>query len=1444
MAVTVAQLLIQVDANVEAAVQGIESVNTEMINLVRAVNNLNAPLQQMLGQMQQVRTTSVQAAQAHRQHVGALQELTDWFGKGAAAFAGFVAARVGYQLMSQAVSGLLEVTIGYNSQLETTQNAMAAMLRGTNASTGALNDMSVGMERARALTYEFQRLALASPFEFKDIQRTAGELIRYGIAIKDVVALTADIQNVGAAIAASGGDAAGAMERLAYALGQVHASGVVRGQELRQLYNAGVNIGEVYAIVGKEINKTAGEVAALQEAGKLQSDVFIAAFQKWSQINFGDMAAIQSRTFSGAMNNIKEAINIVGSTAFAPLFRQISLTAQKIAEFAGNQEFRVWAAGVGAVIEAVANGIGQLAGIFASALGAVLDVVVTIGQLIYQAMQWLNPFATHSPSLVDSVESGLERVRQAFDNLGRDVPAAIQPAADALVAFREMVGNFKETRDIEEAVKALGYVNADAPAAYLALRDAIASIREEAKALTPEILAQKEAVRDLTDQYKKAKAAVKEIDDQIKEFKKTLQPIKDDIRDVNIEMLGWKAQLAEVNVQILEETARLKPYRDEVKAAQEQQKEHEMQLREVNARLSESAAGLVEYKSRVAELKSELVDMNENLSLAKDHLSDLNREVSKTKDLMNNVISKPFQGERELTVQILQQRQQVEKISAQLLQAKSRGAQAEVTRIQKDLDKARAQLDILDSRKQGFATQRELLKAQADQVGPQGGSFAQRQEDLKGFIDTLGDLIPKVDAAQKDVDIAQGVVDTQKALISPLEAIIRQRERMNAADLAEKAHLEAVLDIDKNRVTQAQLNLEKESGTLDKLKDQQTELNEILGRLQARKDVLEAQLAVDSKELIFLEEERDRRREIADNLNTDLDDAKTLFSDLKAAQQVLVDQASAWEQELSKVVQEARQLQSEQEAAAKKAAKAGGAAGAFGVGDRLAGADESLANAKAKVAELDKAFADARVAVKGFFDTLGEFSINDEVFAALDTFRTKVAGFMKTEDMDKWSAALAAASQSVGEVFGPDAQRQFDDWTQHAGDAFSNFGSGIQTDVLPWLGSMKDTIVNETIPQGLEVLRAFIGDDLDRELGLLKDTIKNDALDPLGELKDHIVDHVIAEGLLPLVSFLGTETGDALQELKRKLIDDVAPAFVAWRREMIEQTIPNGLEKLEGFLKGPMNTALTNFKNAFTDEGGILSTLGTFAGNIASMIGNELTNLWNYWTININPIFVTFNSLVGAAVGILGELGKAALALVTDVLGVLFKNIDKESGGINKAWDEFKTLIEGTKTALGDLKTWFANEFAGFLKTINDALVNGPLATLTNMLTKLQEWNNRAPQAAPVPHDGASGAPDNSQQTGGISSIPSVARGGFFDRPSVALIGDNAGPGGEWALPDDKLRQMIREESGNSASAEDIGSAVAAALKDLGIVMDGDKVGTLVLRRINSQISNLQAVGA
>lgn len=256
---------------------------------------------------------------------------------------GFFAISTAASLLQRAGSAVLT----FSANLEQSRIAFTTLLGSAEAATDHLK--------------ELQQFALKTPFEFAGLVDASKRMQAMGFSAKQVIPILNDVGN---AVAAIGGNTQ-VLDRVILALSQTQAKGRVAAQEMNQLAEAGI---PAWRILSEAIGKSRAETIKLAEEGKISSQVFLDAFQKFSKANFGGLMEKQSRTFQGALSNIKDTLLQTAGTAFEPLFQKISEIADRMA-----QELQSGKPTVEASFKIMLDGLVEMAG---AAGGSIADALI------------------------------------------------------------------------------------------------------------------------------------------------------------------------------------------------------------------------------------------------------------------------------------------------------------------------------------------------------------------------------------------------------------------------------------------------------------------------------------------------------------------------------------------------------------------------------------------------------------------------------------------------------------------------------------------------------------------------------------------------------------------------------------------------------------------------------------------------------------------------------------------------------------------------------------------------------------------------------------------------------------------------------------------------------------------------------------------------------------
>lgn len=196
-----------------------------------------------------------------------------------------------------AAGRLLNSLIQISGEFETQKIALRAILQ--------------DLDGANKIYDQIKQLAVKSPFQFKDLVSFTKQLSAFSVPMNELYDTTKMLADVSAGLGVG-------MDRLVLAYGQIRAASVLRGQELRQLTEAGIPVIE-------ELKK---KFAELGEVGLTSADIFdkisqrLVPFEMIKEMfedmtsaggKFFNMQEVLSQSLTGKISNLKDAYQIMMS---------------------------------------------------------------------------------------------------------------------------------------------------------------------------------------------------------------------------------------------------------------------------------------------------------------------------------------------------------------------------------------------------------------------------------------------------------------------------------------------------------------------------------------------------------------------------------------------------------------------------------------------------------------------------------------------------------------------------------------------------------------------------------------------------------------------------------------------------------------------------------------------------------------------------------------------------------------------------------------------------------------------------------------------------------------------------------------------------------------------------------------------------------------------------
>lgn len=220
-------------------------------------------------------------------------------------------ATKGYESQSRILNELKGYALGYLSIHGATQ-LLSSLVRVTGEfelQKTTLGSMLGDLNKAEQLVTRIQGLAVQSPFAFKELTSYAKQLAAFSVPANELFETTKMLADVSAGLGVG-------MDRIVLAYGQIRSAAFLRGQEVRQLTEAGIPILKELAdqfsqLEGRAVS--AGEVFDKISARLVPFEMVAKVFKDMTSEGgkFYEMQEIQAETLRGKVMNLKDAYEIM-----------------------------------------------------------------------------------------------------------------------------------------------------------------------------------------------------------------------------------------------------------------------------------------------------------------------------------------------------------------------------------------------------------------------------------------------------------------------------------------------------------------------------------------------------------------------------------------------------------------------------------------------------------------------------------------------------------------------------------------------------------------------------------------------------------------------------------------------------------------------------------------------------------------------------------------------------------------------------------------------------------------------------------------------------------------------------------------------------------------------------------------------------------------------------
>lgn len=193
------------------------------------------------------------------------------------------------------IGRFLKEMVQIRGEFEYSEKALGAILQDT--------------EKAKSIFLDLQKIAIRSPFQIKEMVAQTKQLSAYRIEADKLVETNKMLGDISAALGVD-------MNRLILAYGQVKAATVLKGTELRQFSEAGVNMLGGLAERFSELNGrivTTGEVLGMITKKMVSFEDVDAVLRKMTDVGgvFYKMQEQQADTIKGMISNLRDRLDMM-----------------------------------------------------------------------------------------------------------------------------------------------------------------------------------------------------------------------------------------------------------------------------------------------------------------------------------------------------------------------------------------------------------------------------------------------------------------------------------------------------------------------------------------------------------------------------------------------------------------------------------------------------------------------------------------------------------------------------------------------------------------------------------------------------------------------------------------------------------------------------------------------------------------------------------------------------------------------------------------------------------------------------------------------------------------------------------------------------------------------------------------------------------------------------
>ena len=174
-------------------------------------------------------------------------------------------------------------------------------------------------------------------------------------------------------------------------------------------------------------------------------------------------------------------------------------------------------------VRVIGKTLSALPRIVAAVFRAVVTLVQKMARAVREALSYLNPFARHSPSLVDNVRAGMDVVTGEYAAASQDIQGSLGSAKDAVDEFGKATSGIKignQNREQGETRAKIAEADPAAAQSYDKLTREMSGLKTAIDGVSAAMTRQEGVIKGLEAQVKAADKAIEDMQDELERLQK------------------------------------------------------------------------------------------------------------------------------------------------------------------------------------------------------------------------------------------------------------------------------------------------------------------------------------------------------------------------------------------------------------------------------------------------------------------------------------------------------------------------------------------------------------------------------------------------------------------------------------------------------------------------------------------------------------------------------------------------------------------------------------------------------------------------------------------------------------------------------------------------------------------------------------------------------------